>query len=74
MNNEVLHEYWISPAVFDRDVLKGRDKKVFYPLLVNNGYIKKEVESRYLCQRQPHKENRQRFIVIPASIFSGENE
>ncbi len=44
------------------------------PLLVNNGYIKKEVESRYQCQRQPHKEKQQRFIVIPASVFSSENE
>ena len=74
MKDGVLHEYWIDPAVFDRDVLKGRDKKVFYPLLVNNGYIKKEVESRYQCQRQPHKEKQQRFIVIPASVFSSENE
>jgi putative DNA primase/helicase len=74
MKDGVLHEYWIDPAVFERDVLKGRDKKVFFPLLVKNGYIKQEVENRYQCRRQPHKEDRQRFIVIPASIFSSENE
>ncbi len=74
MKDSTLYEFWIDPAVFERDVLKGRDKKVFYPLLVNNGYIKKEVESRYQCQRQPHKEKQQRFIVIPASVFSSENE
>jgi uncharacterized protein (DUF927 family) len=68
----VLHEYWIDTAVFDREVLKGRDKKVFFPLLVEQGYIKKE--GKYQCIRRPSKESPQRFIVVPASIFSSENE
>jgi hypothetical protein len=55
-------------------VLKGRDWKVFYPLLVENGYIKKEENDRYLCKRQPHKEERQGVIVVSASVFTGENE
>lgn len=68
----VLYEYWIDTAVFDREVLKGRDKKVFFPLLVEQGYIKKE--DQYQCKRQPAREDRQRFIVVPASIFTNENE
>jgi putative DNA primase/helicase len=67
-----LHEYWIDTAVFDREVLKGHDKKVFLPLLVDKGYVKKEDGIK--CQRRPSKEKSQRFIVIPASVFSSENE
>ena len=68
----VLHEYWIDTAVFDREVLKGRDKKVFFPLLVEQEYIIKE--GKYQCIRRPAKEKPQRFIVVPASIFTSENE
>lgn len=67
-----LYEYWIDTAVFDREVLKGRDKKVFFPLLVDQWYIKKE--DKYQCIRRPSKENPQRFIVVPASVFSSESE
>ena len=74
MKDGALYEFWIYPAVFKREVLKGRDGKVFYPLLVENGYIKKEVENRCQCKRQPHKESQQRFIVVSASVFTGENE
>jgi hypothetical protein len=70
----VLHEYWIDTSVFDREVLKGRDKKVFFPLLVEQGYIIKEEKNRYQCKRRPAKENSQWFIVVPASIFTSENE
>lgn len=68
----VLYEYWIDTSVFDREVLKGRDKKVFFPLLVKQGYIKKE--DQYQCRRKPVNGDRQRFIVVPASIFTSENE
>jgi uncharacterized protein (DUF927 family) len=68
----ILHEYWIDTAVFDREVLKGRDKKVFFPLLVEQGYIIKE--DQYQCRRKPVNGERQRFIVVPASVFSSENE
>lgn len=68
----VLYEYWIDTSVFDREVLKGRDKKVFFPLLVEQGYIIKE--GKYQCIRRPAKEKPQRFIVVPASIFTSENE
>ena len=74
MKDGALYEFWIDPAVFKREVLKGRDRKVFYPLLVKNGYIKKEENDRYLCKRQPHKEERQGVIVVSASVFTGENE
>lgn len=74
MEDGTLHEYWIYPSVFYREVLKGRDKNVFLPLLVKEEYIIKEEKDRYQCKRQPHKENRQGFIVIPASVFSSENE
>ena len=69
----VLYEYWIDPAVFERDVLKGRDKKVFYPLLAKDGYIKKEEKDRYSCKRKPAKEERQNFIVVDASKLIGED-
>lgn len=74
MKDGALYEFWIDPAVFKREVLKGRDGKVFYPLLIENGYIKKEENDRYLCKRQPQKEDRQKFIVVSASVFTGENE
>jgi uncharacterized protein (DUF927 family) len=70
----VLYEYWIDTAVFDREVLKGRDKKVFFSLLVAQGYIIKEEKDRYQCKRRSAKGNSQWFIVVPASIFCCENE
>jgi hypothetical protein len=69
----VVSEFWMYPSVFDREVIKGRDKKAFYPLLVERGYILKE-DGRYSHMRRPTKESSQRFIVIPASVFNSENE
>lgn len=69
----VVSEFWFYPSVFDREVIKGRDKKAFFPLLVDNGYILKE-DGRYSHMRRPTKESSQRFIVIPASAFNSENE
>ena len=37
-----LREFWIRPKDFDVYVLKGSDRKTFLPLLVKDGYIKKE--------------------------------
>lgn len=74
MEDGVLYEYWIDTAVFDREVLKGRDKKVFLPLLVEQKYIIKEEKDRYQCKRRPAKGNSQWFIVVPSSVFSSENE
>ena len=68
----VLSEYWVDTAVFDREVIKGRDKKAFFPLLVENGYVLKEDEGKYGCVRRPAKEKSQRFIVVPASAFFDE--
>jgi putative DNA primase/helicase len=67
-------ESWIYPSVFERDVLKGRDKKIFYPLLVKEGYLKQEDARQYASLRQPTKVNRQRFIVIDVSVLSPEDE
>lgn len=74
MKDGALYEYWIDTSVFDREVLKGRDKKVFFPLLIKQGYIKKEEKDRHQCKRRPAKENSQWFIVVPASVFNDENE
>ena len=65
----ILSEYWIDKVVFDREIIKGQDKKVFYPLLVENGFILKD-GNHYGCKRRPAKENSQRFIVVPASAFN----
>ena len=69
--DSILSEYWMYPSVFERDVLKGRDKKVFYPLLVKDGYILKD-GNKYGCVRRPTNAVLQRFIVIPASAFYDE--
>lgn len=67
-------ECWVYPTVFKRDVLKGRDEKIFYPLLVKEGYLKKEKEdaNRYDPKRQPKGQNRQRFMVVDVSLLSPE--
>jgi hypothetical protein len=70
----VLSEYWVDTAVFDREVIKGRDKKAFFPLLIENSYVKKEDKDKYGCIRRPAKEKSQRFIVVPASAFFDEGE
>jgi putative DNA primase/helicase len=68
----VLSEFWILPKVFEREILKGKDKKVFYPLLVKDGYLKKENTRQYDSKRQPKGESRQRFIVVDAATLFGE--
>ncbi len=70
----VVSEFWMYPSVFDREVIKGRDKKAFFSLLVDNGYILKGNDGKYSQVRRPAKEDSQRFIVIPASVFNSENE
>ena len=72
MEGNTLFEFWADQPVFEREVFKGRDKKVFYPLLVKDGYIKKEEEKQYGCKRKPAKEERRRFIVVDASKLIGE--
>ena len=70
----VVSEFWFYPSVFDREVIKGRDKKAFQPLLVERGYILKGKDGRYKQMRRPAKENSQSFVIIPASVFNSENE
>jgi hypothetical protein len=53
-------------------VLKGKDNKVFNPLLVKEGYLKKEEDMGYETKRQPKRESRQRFIVINVAALLGE--
>ena len=72
--NWFLSEFWIHTQVFERDALKGRDKKIFYPLLVENGYVLKGQNGRYTQMRRPAKENAQSFVVIPASAFFDEEK
>ena len=66
----ILSEFWINKAVFDREIIKGQDKKVFYPLLVENGFILKGDNGRYVQMRRPAKENSHSFIIVPASAFN----
>lgn len=72
MEGNTLFEFWLDQAVFEREVFKGRDKKVFYPLLIKDDYIKKGEDKHYGCKRKPAKEERQRFIVVDASKLIGE--
>ncbi len=66
------NEFWIFQEVFKREVLKGKDNKVFNPLLVKEGYLKKEEDMGYETKRQPKRESRQRFIVINVAALLGE--
>ena len=66
-------ESWIYPSVFKRDVLKGRDDKIFYPLLVKEKYLKEEGD-RYDIKRQSTKVDRKRFIVVDVSVLSPEED
>lgn len=73
--NWVLSEFWIDTQVFDREIIKGRDKKAFFPLLVKNGYVKKGSGKGYTQSRRAAKENSRNFIIIPASAFNkGDDE
>jgi hypothetical protein len=66
-------EFWVYPTVFKRDVLKGRDEKIFYPLLAKEGYLKKDAK-QYSLLRQSTKVDRQRFMVVDLSVLSPEEE
>ena len=60
----VLSEFWIDPIVFEREILKGRDKKVFYPLLAEKNYIVKD-GNKFGTVKRPSGESARRFIVVP---------
>jgi uncharacterized protein (DUF927 family) len=68
----VLSEFWIHTQVFERDALKGRDKNVFYPLLVKAGYIEKGKDGQTAQKRRPKNGISERFIVVPISAFANE--
>jgi putative DNA primase/helicase len=66
-------EFWIFPKVFDREILQGRDKNSFLPLLVKNGYLTKD--KKYCTQvRRPQGSNSERFYIISADALNGEME
>jgi putative DNA primase/helicase len=67
--DKVLSEFWIYPKVFEREVLKGRDKKVFYPMLVNRGYLARADYKHYTHLKRPKKEPMQRFVIISISAL-----
>ena len=72
-DNEKKHlEFWIYRQVFEREILKGRDKNTFLPLLDKGGYIKIGKDGKSTTKRRPQNEDSQRFIVVPASAFSDE--
>lgn len=62
----ILKEFWIRPRAFNEYVLKGRDRKVFLPLLVRGGYLLKGCDGKNSSRRYPQNELQQRFYVIPA--------
>jgi putative DNA primase/helicase len=70
----VLSEFWILPNVFEREILKGKDRKVFYPLLAKGGYLIEGDDKHYAQKKQPKGEGRQRFIVIDATALLGESD
>ena len=70
----VPYEFWIYPQVFEREVLKGQDSKVFYPLLVKEGYLIKGEGNHYKKKERPSKEKSDRFIVINVATFHKEND
>lgn len=72
--NWFLSEFWIHTQVFERDILKGRDKKVFYPLLVQSGYIEKGKDGQTASKRRPKNGISERFIVVPISAFTNEEK
>lgn len=72
MQDGVIKEFWAYVRTFDNRILKGKDKKAFFPLLVKNGYIEKTDPKRYTQNKMPTKEKVQSFYVIPASAFNGE--
>ena len=72
--NWYLSEFWIHTQVFERDAIKGRDKKIFYPLLVKAGYIEKGKDGKSTQKRRPQNGISERFIVVSASAFFDREE
>ena len=65
----ILKEFWIRPRAFNEYVLKGRDKKVFLPLLVSGGYLIQNKIGENTQKNRPKNEPPQRFYVIPADAL-----
>ena len=70
----VLSEFWIHTQVFERDALKGRDKNIFYPLLVKAGYIEKGKDGKTTQMQRPKNGISERFIVVPISAFANQTK
>ena len=69
MENGVLTEYWVRSRSFDEYILKGRDKKVFLPLLAKGGFIKKGDDGKNSKVERPKSERPQRFYVVPVEAL-----
>lgn len=63
--------FWIRPRAFDKDVLKGSNKKAFLPLLVKKGIVKQGNDGNYTDMKRPKNESSQRFYVVSADVFLG---
>ncbi len=70
---KVLSEFWIYPKVFERDVLRGRDKKIFYHMLAEKGYLKKGKDNRLVQMKRPKGEASQSFMIICVAALLGDN-
>jgi uncharacterized protein (DUF927 family) len=70
---DVKTEFWIFPKVFDKEILQGRDKNSFLPLLVKNGYLTKD-KKNYTQIRRAQGSDSQRFYIISAGALNGEME
>ena len=62
-------EFWILPRVFERDVLEGRDKRVFLSLLVGEGVLVRGKDGKNTWKKYPFNEKSQRFYVISRKGF-----
>ncbi len=67
-DNLAIAEFWILPDVFKREILQGRNDKLFNKQLIERGYILPDKKSNKTTQtKRAAKEQPKRYVVVLAA-------
>lgn len=67
------HYYFFQPA-FEREILKGKDKKVFLKRLADKGILQRDGEGKYTKSASFAGQNQQRYICIDSGALNMQDE
>ena len=73
MTNEGTWEYFVIPAVFEKEIIGGMNKRLIKKHLARVGLIKRDNAAKYTQSIRIPGHGQMRLYNIPSSILAGED-